>query len=127
MFAAGKRNAFYRGTGRRPLRNARGGLPQNHYVVRTVFFGNVENGGILRRVTKRGGVVTYLARKTLGYLFLWEIDPGLFLASPEPPDRGHYGRCVHLDRSRLQFPKHYGKKKGAPDWSTITGRASHTG
>ena len=46
LFNAGVRNAFDLETGRRPLRKARGGLPEDHYVVRAVFLSNVERGGI---------------------------------------------------------------------------------
>ena len=108
------------------MRKARGGMPEKDDVARAVFFGGSdENGGIHRRVSKGGGGVRHLPGKTVGSLSLRETDPSLSLASTGPRDRGHFGRRIRLDRSRLRFPKHYKKRQGAPDGSTLTGRARH--
>ena len=56
---------------------------------------------------------------------LFETDANLSLASPLPSVRGHLGKRIPLDWSRLRFPKQYGKRQGAPDWSTLTGKARH--
>ena len=60
LFAAGKRDAFDRRTGRRPWRKTRGGLPEEHDVTLAVFFDSVERGGIHRRVSKGGRGVRHL-------------------------------------------------------------------
>ena len=70
LFAAGIRNIFDRETGRCPLRKARGGLSEKHYVARAVFSGSVENRGIHHRVSAGGGDVRHLPGKTVGGLFL---------------------------------------------------------
>ena len=102
-----------------------GGLPEEHHVVRVVFLSSIERGGVHRRVSKGEGCVIPSSGKTVGGLSLWETDPSLSLASTGPRDRGHFGRRIRLDRSRLRFPKHYKKRQGAPDGSTLTGRARH--
>ena len=56
---------------------------------------------------------------------LWETDLTLSPPSPGPRDRDHCGRRIRLDRSRLWFPKHYEKRQGASDWSTLTEKARH--
>ena len=66
LLAGGIRNAFDRETGRRPLRKARRGQPGKNYVVRAVFFGSVENGGIHRRLSKAGMVSDTSPEKQLG-------------------------------------------------------------
>ena len=52
----------------RLLQNERRGLPENHYVVRVVLFGTVENGGIPRLVNKGGGGIRHFPGKTVGGL-----------------------------------------------------------
>ena len=77
-------------------------------------------------VAKAGVVSDASPAKTVGGFSLWEIDPSLFLISPGLHDRGHYGRrTFRLDRSRLRVRKHKGKRQGAPDWSTLSGRPRH--
>ena len=63
-------------------------------------------------------------KKQSGVSFaLWETVPDLSLVAPGPPDRGHYGRRVRLDRSGN--PERYGQRQGASDWSTLAERARH--
>ena len=54
------------------LRIARGGLPNKRNVMRAVFPGKIECGGIKRRVSRDGGH-TSVQKKQLGIsLSLWE-------------------------------------------------------
>ena len=76
-------------------------------------------------MSKGGGGSDTFPDKTVGGLSLSETDPNLSLASPRPRVRGHYRRRICLDRSRLRFPKLYGKRQEAPDWFTLAGKARH--
>ena len=59
-----------------------------------------------------------------GPLSFPEAASNLSLASRQLRVRGHCGRLIRQDQSRLSFPKHCGERQGAPDWSTLTGNAS---
>ena len=60
-----------------------------------------------------------------GPLSFPEAASNLSLASRQLRVRGHCGRLIRQDQSRLSFPKHCGERQGAPDWSTLTGNARH--
>ena len=115
LFAARIIHAFYRNTGRCPLREARVGLSEKCRILYAVVSSSIEPGDISYRVSRGGG---HVRRKTVGGSPpLGRPISACFQPGPV--------RRIRLHWSLMTFPNSHKKWQRDPDQATLVGWGRH--